>query len=489
MNKVRARAVDTNNCRPSKKPRWDGVDDLDDDFPDADFTVEEFDLCLTQATGLTSKPTSCTTNARDASDAVLPLPSKDLSYNLDGQIQLLQRKVASLSKELHDVRLGKQDELKAQANAFAKERLDLKAQIEFKDGELRNSAIRQATLEERLRGKGIETRLKQTVDEATSMDDSPNCTNAEVVASTPKGISTFSWGANKAAWLSSQYGLHPLPSSESELTNLAHLDALRNFVIKRKNSDMTQAVPDAVILSLRGLGESINETLMCASTADSTPCERVSQSAEFSETFLDLLADLSHIDDARLLVSVVNMLNSFALSSERASSAILKQTSMLSHLLLQVGEEQVTISILRLFSLLADIENSLSPFCCCSPEVACCMWKNLRKPFKTNATEALLCEGVGLAERASSTVQNLCRCFAWFVTKLVRKLRAMQLSSVFSTECSSVLLSRTMAVAQMQFQHRPQVCRLLTSSKHHARLAQAWPFLDDSSQCSGSDHD
>lgn len=492
MNKVRAKAVETNNCQPSKKPRWDRVDDLDDDFPDADFTVEEFDLCLTQATGSTSKPTSSTTNAGEAKNGVLPSSSKDLSYNLDGQIQLLQRKVASLSKELHDTRLSKQDELKAQADAFSKERLDLKAQIEFKDGELRSSAIRQATLEEKLRSKGIETRLKQAIDEGTSTDDAPICANANVAVSTPKRINALSWGSDRAAWLSSQYGMYPLPCSESKLTELAHLDLLRDFVIKRKHCDMAQAVPDAVILSLRGLGESINETLMCASTADSTPCERVSRSAEkFSETFkFDLLADLSYIDDARLLVSVVNVLNSFALSSERASSAILKQTSMLSHLLLQVGEEPVTIPILRLFSLLADTDNSLALFSCCSPAVACCMWKNLCKPFETNATEALLCEGIELAERASSTVQNLCPCFAWFVTKLTLKLRAMQLSSSVSAECSNVLLSRIIAVAQMQPQHRLQVCRLLTSSKYHAKLAQAWPFLDEeASQCSGSDHD
>ncbi|KAK8766220.1 hypothetical protein V5799_006990, partial [Amblyomma americanum] len=271
-NKVHVKAVESNECRPSKRPKLDEVIDLDDDFPDADFTVEEFDLCLTQATGATSKPTSSTTNAGDIINGVLA-PSKDLSYNLDGQIQLLQRKVASLSKELHDTRLSKQDELKAQADAFARERLDLKAQIEFKDGELRNSAIRQVTLEEKLRGKGIETRLKQTVDEATSTDDAPSRTNANVVASTPKGISTLSWGSDRATWLSSQYEMYPLPGSQRERSELAHLDLLRDYVNKRKN-DIEQGVPYAVILSLRSLSESMNETLMCASTADNTPCER-----------------------------------------------------------------------------------------------------------------------------------------------------------------------------------------------------------------------
>lgn len=174
--KTHSRDATSNDHRPAKRARYDRRDDCEDDFPDGDFTVEEFDFCLTQATGVSSKPTTSRTDTGSVSNGVVD-GAFNLSYNHDGQLQLLQRKVAALSKELHETRLSKQDELKAQADAFSKERHDLKSQIEFKEGELRSAAIRQATLEEKLRGRGIETRFKQLVDGATSTNDSP-CNSA-----------------------------------------------------------------------------------------------------------------------------------------------------------------------------------------------------------------------------------------------------------------------------------------------------------------------
>lgn len=493
-SKARSGAAANNDIRPPKRRKLDEIDDSDDDFPDADLTVEEFDLCLTQATGATSKPTGSTTDTGNVSNGLPCAAIKDLSYSLDGQIQLLQRKVASLSKELHDTRLGKQDELKAQADAFAKERHDLKAQIEFKDGELRSCAIRQATLEEKLRGKGIETRLKQMVEQATSTSDAPGCStsNGNVTTTAPKRIVTLSRGSNKAAWLSSQYGMHALRSVKSDHIGLAHLDVLRDYASKRKTCDVAQVVPNAVILSLRGLGECINETLTCTSTTDSSAAERVGLSAEkYNEGFVfDVLADLSMVEDPTLLAAVVSLLNAFALSSEQACSAILKQQSMLSHLLQQVGVEPVTIPIFRLLGSLANIDNSLAPFCCSSVTAPCCMWKCLCKPFERHVTVPLLHEGLHLAQQASCMAQSLCPCFAWFVTKLSQKVRALQLSSA-GLQNSNALLSRICAIAQTQPQHRQQACRLLTPTKYHSRLVHAWPFVDDdtANQSPTSDQD
>lgn len=490
-SKVRSGAAANNDIRPPKRPRLDEADGSDDDFPDADLTVEEFDLCLTQATGA-SKPTSNTTD--NVSNGLPCVAIKDLSYSLDGQIQLLQRKVASLSKELHDTRLGKQDELKAQADAFAKERHDLKAQIEFKDGELRSCAIRQATLEEKLRGKGIETRLKQTVEQATSTGDAPcgSTSNGSVATTAPKRIATFSRGSNRSAWLSSQYGIHALQSAKSDHSGLAHLDVLRDYASERKTCDLAQVVPSAVILSLRGLGECIHETITCISTTDSSVAERVALSAEkCNEGFVfDVLADLCTVEDTALLAAVVGLLNAFALSSEQACSAILKQQGMLTHLLQQVGEETVTIPIFRLLCSLISVDDSLAPFCCSSATVSRCMWKCLCKPFEQHVTVPLLHEGLHLAQQASCMAQSLCPCFAWFVTKISQNVRALQLSSA-GTRSSSALLSRICAIAQNQPQHRQQACRLLTPSKCNSRLAHAWPFVEDDStnQSPSSDQD
>lgn len=493
-SKVRPGAP-VNDIRPPKRPRLDEPDSSDDDFPDADLTVEEFDLCLTQATGAsTSKPTSSTTDTSTVSNGLACVATKDLSYSLDGQIQLLQRKVASLSKELHDTRLGKQDELKAQANAFAKERHDLQAQIEFKNGELRSCAIRQATLEEKLRGKGIETRLKQTVEQATSTGDAPgsSTSNGSVTTTGPKRIVAFSRGSNKSTWLSSQYGVHALQCVKGDHRGLAHLDVLRDYASKRKTCGVAQVVPSAVILSLRGLAECLHETMASSSMTDSSIAERVGLSAEkYNEGFVfDLLADLCVAEDPALLAAVVNLLNAFTLSSVPACSAILKQQGMLTYLLQRVGEELVTIPIFRLLGSLASIDNSLAPFCCPSATVPCCMWKCLCKPFEQHLAVPLLYEGLHLAQQASCVAQSLCPCFAWFVTKLSQKVRALQLPAA-STHCSNVLLNRVCAIAQTQPQHRQQSCRLLTPSKYNSRLAHAWPFVDDDSanQSPSSDQD
>lgn len=483
-----------NDIRPAKRPRLNEADSSDDDFPDADLTVEEFDLCLTQATGA-SKPTNTTTDTGNVSNGLPYVAIKDLSYSLDGQVQLLQRKVASLGKELHDTRLGKLDELKAQADAFAKERHDLKAQIEFKDGELRSCAIRQATLEEKLREKGIETRLKQTVEQATSTGDAPfssTSKNGSVATKAPERIFTFSKGSNRSAWLSSQYGVHAFQSTASDHNGQAHLDVLRDYASKRTSGDVAQVVPNAVILSLRGLSECIHETLICASSADSSVAERVALSAEkYDEGFVfDVLADLCMVEDSALLAAVVGLLNAFALSSEEACSAILKRPGMLTHLLQRFGEETVTIPILRLLSSLANIDDSLAPFCCSSATVSRCMWKCLCKPFEQHVAVPLLNEGLHFAHQASCTAQSLCPCFAWFVTKISQNIRALQLSSA-SMRSSNALLSRICAIAQSQPQHRQQACRLLTPGKHSSRLVHVWPFVDEdtANQSPSSDQD
>lgn len=488
--KTHSRGATSNDNRPAKRARYDGGNDCEDDFPDGDFTAEEFDLCLTQATGVSSKPTTSRTDTGSVSNGVADV-AFNLSYNFDGQLQLLQRKVAALSKELHEARLSKQDELKAQADAFLKERHDLKSQIEFKDGELRSAAIRQATLEEKLRGKGIETRFKQLVDEATSTNDSPCKSAASSTAGPVAPKALLKRGSKKALLLSSQFGMHPPPSDKARHTVLAHLDVLRDSVSKRKGRSASPEGTGAALLSLRALTEAIAESVMCVPVTVSIPADRVCRSADkFNERFVfGVLADLTSVGDPRLHLEIASLLHAFASSSEQACGAILQEPGMLAHLLSQVQEEEAAIVVYRLFSLLAGSDNSFAAFCCTLPTATCCMWKSLCQPLEQDVAEALLSEGLQLAQHTLTAVQTLCSCFNWFVTKVLEKLRALLLNPE-KGECSVDLLSRVCALAQMETEYRQQVCRMLTQSKHLSRLAQAWPFLeDDNNQSPGSEPD
>lgn len=488
--KTHSRDATSNDHRPAKRTRYDRGGDCEDDFPDGDFTVEEFDFCLTQATGVSSKPTTSRTDTGSVSNGVVD-GAFNLSYNHDGQLQLLQRKVAALSKELHETRLSKQDELKAQADAFLKERHDLKSQIEFKEGELRSAAIRQATLEEKLRGKGIETRFKQLVDGATSTNDSPYNPAATRTAGPAAPKVVLKRGSKKALLLSSQYGMHPPLGDRTGRAVLAHLDVLRDYTSKRKTRSASPEGTSAALLSLRALTEAVAETVMSVPATASIPADRVFRSADkFNERFIfDILADLSSVGNSRVHLEIASLLHSFASSSEQACGAILREPSMLSRLLSQVQEEEVAIVVYRLFSLLAAADNSFAAFCCTSSTVTCCMWKSLCQPLKQDVGEALLSEGLQLTQHTFTAVQSLCPCFGWFVTKVLEKLRALLLS-LDKGECSVDLLSRICALAQTETEYRPQVCRMLTQSKHLSRLAQVWPFLeDDNNQSPGSEPD
>lgn len=490
--KTHSREATSNDNRQAKRARYDRGEDCEDDFPDGDFTAEEFDFCLTQATGVSSKPTTSRTDTGSVSNGVVD-GAFNLSYNYDGQLQLLQRKVAALSKELHETRLSKQDELKAQADAFSKERHDLKSQIEFKEGELRSAAIRQATLEEKLRGKGIETRFKQLVDGSTSTSDSSS--NSAATRTTrpvaPKAL--LKRVPKKALLLSSQYEMHPPQSDKTRHTLLAHLDVLRDYTRKLRLHPTCCASPEstgAALLSLRALTEAIAETVMSVPVTASNPADRVCRSADkFNERFVfDILADLSSGDSPKLHLEIASLLHAFASSSEQACDAILREPSMLSRLLVHVHDEEVAIVVFRLLSLLAAADNSFAEFCCTSPTVTCCMWRSLRQPLEQDVTEALLSEGLQLAQRTYTAVQSLCPCFGRFVTKVLEKLRALLLNPE-KGECTVDLLSRICALAQRETEYRPQVCRMLTQSKHLSRLAQVWPFLEDDNQSPGSEPD
>ncbi|CAN7999703.1 unnamed protein product, partial [Ixodes pacificus] len=316
----RAGISSTNDESAPKRIRLDGLDEhpvgdfADNDFPDDDFTVEEFDFCLTQVADGTLAPPQ--TRNLVSSTIHNGATDKDLQYCLEGQVQLLGLKVASLTRELYSERLSKREELKAQASLHSKELNQLKSPLEFKEGELRSIVSRQTALEEKLRCHGGETKHRQVVDAGTSttLDDAdvPGSVKAWGTRPTNAVAAARRNLPNVPTWLGHQHSLCTVGSNPSTPT---HIDVIRDYAREEDGSSDSAA---AAKLSLRCLDDAISEAAIEASAAGlSVPAEKIALgSTTHSEILIfDVLAKGALNSDSRLASSSVVTLQHLAESS------------------------------------------------------------------------------------------------------------------------------------------------------------------------------
>lgn len=455
-----------------KRARLSHQEIADDDFPDGDFTAEEFDFCLTQVADVSSKPLGSVPGP----SFNVP-PTKDARYSLEGQVQILNRKVASLSKELHCERLSKHDELKAQADSHSKALTDLKAQIEFKDGELRSALGKQAAFEEKLRSRGFETRLKQVADGATSTDtglypdDAGECKEKvkESVVSLPS--------LKDVIWLSPQYGLHLPLLQKNKQGHLTHWNIIRDYVARSQDTKQDKhlsASTDAVVLSLHSLTNAISE--LALETEVVSPSDRISVSSNVhSETFLfDTIAKLCQDSDTRVVSESAALLKCLMESSKQACTCMLKYPQIPFLLL----EKSVISSALQLLRA-ALYSGSLSHLCCPAVTQTPCLWMMLAKHFDKDVSEDLLCEGALLVQHASCSSRNSCSCFHNLVKKLAERCKKVFERSKGETPRAALLLDCFCSVARAFARHKQQFCSLLDLSNIPAeQFSQSWTYSD-----------
>lgn len=483
----RAHISSTNDENAPKRIRLDGLDEqpvgdfADDDFPDGDLTAEEFDFCLTQVADATlAQPQTSSVVSSTIHNGVT---GKDLQYRLEGQVQLLGRRVASLTRELHSERLSKREELKAQADLHSKELKQLKSQIEFKEGELRSVVSRQASLEEKLRGHGVETRHRQVVDAGTSTTlndaDAPGSVKTWDTRPTSAVTTARRNLPNVATWLGHQHALCPVGSNPSTPT---HIDVIRDYVREEGRSSDSAA---AATLSLRCLDDAISEAAIEASAAGlRIPAEKIALgSTRHSETSIfDVLAKVARNSDSRLAsMSVVALQHLAESSTAHPCVEVFRKGDYISHLAgsTNVGKE-IAIPLLRLVKVALEAPDSLTALCCPTQARGTCLWKLLSKPFEQEPGVDLLCEGALLAQRALGCKQACCVCFDEFAGKLVAQFGRKLERSQRSVQHWRQILSCFCVVAQARARLRQRVRRLVAQCcSQDEGIEQVWLCFEE----------
>ncbi|CAN8023887.1 unnamed protein product, partial [Ixodes persulcatus] len=474
LQPYRAHISSTNGESAPKRIRLDGLDEqpvgdfADDDFPDDDFTVEEFDFCLTQVDDGTLAPVQ--TSNLVSSTIHYGATGKDLQYtrySLEGQVQILGLKVASLTRELYNERLSKREELRKQASLHSKELNQLKSPLEFKEGELRSIVSRQTALEEKLRCHGAETKHRQVVDAGTSTTlngaDVPGSVKAWGTRPTNAVAAVRRNLPNVPTWLGHQHALIPVDSNPSTLSTPTHIDVIRDYA---RGEDRSSDSAAAATLSLHCLDDAISEAAIEASAAGlCVPAEKIALgSTTHSKTLIfDVLAKGARNSDSRLASSSVVTLQHLAESSTAHSCLeVLWKEDYVSHLAgsTNVGKE-IAIPLLRLVKAALETQDSLTALCCPARARETCLWKLLSKPFEQEPSVDLLCEVALLAQRALGCEQSCCVCFDEFAGKLVAQFGRKLERSQGSVRHWRQILSCFFVVAQARERLVLQVRRLV----------------------------
>ncbi|CAN7999693.1 unnamed protein product [Ixodes pacificus] len=483
----RAHISSTNNASAPKRIRLDGLDVqpfgdfADDDFPDGDLTVEEFDFCLTQvATATLAQPQAGNVVSSTIHKGAT---GKDRQYSLEGQVKLLGRRVELLTRELHSERLSKREELKAQADLHSKELKQLKSQAELKEGELRSVVSRQTALEEKLHCRGVETRHRQVVDAGTSLTlndaDVPGSVKAWDTRPTSAVAAAQRNLPNVPTWSGHQHALCTVGSDSRTPT---HIDVIRDYVREEDRSSDSAA---AATLSLHCLDNAISEAAIEASAAGlCVPAEKIALgSTTHSETLIfDILAKVARNSDSRLASSSVVTLQHLAESSTAHPCVeALQKGDYISHLAgsTNVGKE-IAIPLLRLVKAALETPGSLTTLCCPARARGTCLWKLLSKFFEQEPGVDLLCEGALLAQRALGCEQSCCVCFDEFAGKLVSQFERKLERSQGSVRHGRQILSCFCVVAQARAWLEQRVRRLVARRRSRVEgIEQIWSCSEE----------
>lgn len=407
-----------------------------DEFPDEDFTAEEFDACLSQVTSQTTADVQFKAPA-----AVRTTTSTN--FSLDGEVQLLRQRVARLSRELHGERLTKQDELKGQAEAYKKQIRELRTQLEFKEHEV--TSARAVT-------------AKLSTEHGVTVHNSP----AKVqVVDASNDVPQFPLVPQQDYWDQPAFAVNPEPNCSPTF-----FDIIRSYVSSSKSSDKSVEAPplDAVVLALQSVGALIEAQTCSETSLLKQLCTDATSKGEmfFFSVIVDTLR--GNPSKSKVISEALGLVEIIAAASDEAAGLIvgcLRRDVLLQLVAGSFGERIVerAIWLIRVALEHHDAEPCAELFVHSDDES--CLWRAVANYLDGDRALPTVCEAAILAQRGSEK-RDSCECFHDLVDKLMERFRkSVKTNDPSSSRSAIVLLNCFCAIADANPRYQLHVCRLV----------------------------